>query len=197
MPYLTAMHRESEVLRRVSEGDERAFAALFNHYHQRLGMHIYRITRSEELAAEVVQDVFLKIWLNKELLAEVNNFPVYLYVISKNAALNCLKKAASESARIVDVDLHSEHFPVADTIEEDHRYLLIDEAIDLLPPQQKQVYLLSRHQRLSYAEIAAQMNISRETVKKYLQIATESISSHIRNKLIISFLLAAHYFFSK
>ncbi|WP_031530168.1 RNA polymerase sigma factor [Dyadobacter crusticola] len=197
MPYLTAMHRESEVLRRVSEGDERAFASLFNHYHQRLGVHIFRITRSEELAAEVVQDVFLKIWLNKELLAEVQSFPVYLYVVSKNAALNCLKKVASESARTVDIDLHSEHFPIAETAEEDHRYLLIDEAIDLLPPQQKQVYLLSRHQRLSYAEIAGQMNISRETVKKYLQIATGSISSHIRNKLITSLVLVAQYFFSK
>ena len=104
MSYLTAMHRESEILQRVSQGDERAFAALFNHYHQRLGLHIYKITHSADLAEEVVQDVFLKIWLHRELLDGVENFPVYLYVIYKNAALNCLKKTATEHARVEDVD---------------------------------------------------------------------------------------------
>ncbi|QRR04135.1 sigma-70 family RNA polymerase sigma factor [Dyadobacter sandarakinus] len=196
MSYLIAMHRESEILKQVSRGDERAFAALFNHYHQRLGLHIYKITRSEDLAEEVVQDVFLKIWMNRELLATVDNFPVYLYVISRNAALNCLKKAAHESARIEDVDLHLETM-VAEVSEEDHRYLLIDEAIDQLPPRQKQVYLLSRHERLSYAEIAMQLDLSKESVKKYLQIATKSISSYIRKKLVMSCLIVAQYFFTK
>jgi RNA polymerase sigma-70 factor (ECF subfamily) len=196
MPYLTAMHREDEILQQVSEGDERAFAALFNHYHQLLGMHIFRITKSEQLAEEVVQDVFLKIWLNKEVLTGIDNFRIYLFVISKNAALNCLKKVANESARFLDIDAQTD-ISAAETIEEDHRYILIDEAIDQLPPQQKQVYLLSRHERLSYAEIAEQMNISKETVKKYLQIATESISSHVRKRLIMSLILMAEYFFSK
>ncbi|KAA0989210.1 RNA polymerase sigma factor [Dyadobacter aurulentus] len=194
MPYLTAMHRENEILQQIAQGDERAFAALFNHFHQPLGLHIFKFTKSEQLAEEVVQDVFLKIWLNRELLVGIDNFRVYLYVISKNAALNCLKKVANESARIVDLDPQADTI-AAENIEEDHRYLLIDEAIDRLPPQQKQVYLLRRHERLSYPEIAAQMKISKETVKKYLQIATESITSHIRKRLVISFLIAAKYFF--
>lgn len=194
MPYLHAMHRENEILQRVAQGDERAFAALFNHFHQPLGLHIFKFTKSEQLAEEVVQDVFLKIWLNRKLLVNIDNFRVYLFVISKNAALNCLKKVAYESARITDLD------PQADTVaaesnEEDHRYLLIDEAIDRLPPQQKQVYLLRRHERLSYSDISDRMKISKETVKKYLQIGTESITIHIRKKLIISFLIASKYFF--
>nr|WP_295923846.1 sigma-70 family RNA polymerase sigma factor [uncultured Dyadobacter sp.] len=194
MPYLTAMHRENEILQQVAQGNERAFAELFNHFHQPLGLHIFKFTKSEQLAEEVVQDVFLKIWLNRKLLLKIENFRVYLYVISKNAAFNCLKKVAYESARIVDLDLEDDTI-AAETSEEDHRYLLIDEAIDQLPPQQKLVYLLRRHERLSYAEISDRMKISKETVKKYLQIATESISMHIRKKLIISFLIASKYFF--
>jgi RNA polymerase sigma factor (sigma-70 family) len=192
MSYRSALNDEKELLRQVADGDERAFTRLFDHYHQRLGIHIYRITRSEEIAEELVHDVFLKLWLNRELLSGIDNFAVYLFVVSKNAALNALKKIASEKLKFTGLE------DVAESPAEqpdDYRYVLIDEAIDQLPPQQRQVYMLSRHQRLSYHEIAFQMGISRETVKKYLQIATASIVSYIGKSVKMSPLLAVKLFF--
>ncbi|MHA4739113.1 RNA polymerase sigma factor [Dyadobacter sp. MSC1_007] len=192
MSYRSALNDEKELLRQVADGDERAFTRLFDHYHQRLGIHIYRITRSEEIAEELVHDVFLKLWLNRELLSGIDNFAVYLFVVSKNAALNALKKIASEKLKFTGLD------DVAESPAEqpdDYRYVLIDEAIDQLPPQQRQVYMLSRHQRLSYYEIAFQMGISRETVKKYLQIATASIVSYIGKSVKMSPLLVVKLFF--
>ena len=115
---LSALHQENEVLRGVSQGDEKAFALLFNHYHQRLGLHIYHITKSTELAEEIVHDVFLKIWMNRELLDEIENFQAYLFVISKNAALNCLKKIANEQARRVDLD--SDQMQIAEELGHDN-----------------------------------------------------------------------------
>jgi RNA polymerase sigma-70 factor (family 1) len=194
MPYPSALHQETELLLAVSQGDERAFTTLYNHYHQRLGLHIYRITKSAELAEEVVHDVFLKIWLNRETLADIDNFSVYLYVISKNAALNCLKRIAREKAVTTDLDLVLDQIPMMETQEEDYRYILIDEAIDRLPPQQRQAYLLARHERLTYAEVALRMGLSKETVKKYLQIATEFICGYIGKKLIISILILSKNF---
>jgi RNA polymerase sigma-70 factor (family 1) len=194
MPYPSALHQETELLLAVSQGDERAFTTLYNHYHQRLGLHIYRITKSTELAEEVVHDVFLKIWLNRETLAEIDNFSVYLYVISKNAALNCLKRIAREKAVTTDLDPVLDQIPMMETPEEDYRYILIDEAIDRLPPQQRQAYLLARHERLTYAEVALRMGLSKETVKKYLQIATEFICGYIGKRLIISILLLSKNF---
>ena len=74
--------------------------------------------------------------------------------------------------------------------EEDTRldgyYSLLDEAIDHLPPQQQKVYLLSRHKRLKYDEIATQMGLSRETVKKYLQGATHSITNFVQSNIDVS-----------
>ncbi|MCE6989715.1 RNA polymerase sigma factor [Dyadobacter sp. CY323] len=195
MPYPSSLHQETALLQAVSQGDERAFTVLYNHYHQRLGVHIYGITKSAELAEEVVHDVFLKIWLNREMLADIENFPVYLYVVSKNAALNCLKKTAREQTKTTDLDTALDYLQITETAEDDYRYLLIDEAIDRLPPQQRQVYLLSRHERLTYAEVALQMGLSKETVKKYLQIATEFISTYIRKRLIISILTAIQIYF--
>lgn len=174
---------EKELLTKVAAGDEYAFSELFNTYHQLLGTHIYRITNSVELAEEVVQDVFLKIWLSRETLISVQNFKAYLFVVSKNHALNCLRKLAIERTRHKTLEenavaLSPEPNPGIDAV-----YSLLDQAIDHLPPQQQKVYLLSRHKRLKYDEIANQMGLSRETVKKYLQGATHSITHFVQANL--------------
>jgi len=185
MSGLSIIDEDNELLRQVVLGDEKAFRIVFNKYHNRLGSHLFRITKSHELAQEVVQDIFLKIWMNRAGLSGVRNFKAYLYVMSKNHALNCLQNNALEKTLTTSLE-DNQDFQTDDITEENEKYRLIDEAIDRLPPQQKQVYLMSRHERLNYNEIAARLSLSRETVKKYLQIASESITSCIRKKLIIS-----------
>ena len=189
MSYLASLNDEKKILQLVAFGDERAFRVLFNQYHHKLGAYIFHIIKSEELAQEVVQDVFLKIWTNRTSLAGIVNFQAYLYVISKNHALNSLKKIAHEKALTTHLDVLTFETQTEESGEDNERYILVDEAIDQLPQQQKIVYLLSRHERLQYAEIASRLNLSRETVKKYLQISTESITCYIRKKLTISILI--------
>jgi RNA polymerase sigma-70 factor (family 1) len=195
MSYLASLNNEKEILQLVACGDERAFRALFDSYHHRLGTYIFHIVKSQELAQEAVQDVFLKIWTNRTSLAEINNFQAYLFVISKNHALNCLKKLATEQALTAHLDEWNYEPQPDETNDESERYTLVDQAIDRLPKQQKIVYLLSRHERLQYAEIANRLSISPKTVKKYLQISTESITCYIRKNLTISTLLIMFKFF--
>jgi len=194
MSDLSIIDEDNELLRRVVLGDEKAFRVVFNKYHNRLGSHLFRITKSHELAQEVVQDIFLKIWMNRAELSGVQNFRAYLYVMSKNHALNCLKTLALEKTLTTSLE-ENQDFQTDDVTEENEKYQLIDEAIDHLPPQQKQVYLMSRHERLKYHEIADRLSLSRETVKKYLQISSESISSYIRKKLFISILVFIWFLF--
>ena len=178
---------ERALLMQVASGDEIAFRQLFMMHHQQLGGHMLRITNSIELAEEVVQDVFVKIWFTRESLVRVDNFKAYLFVISKNHALNCLKKLAKERAMIRQ--LEDADRPNLEVVGTDMYYNLLDEAIDQLPPQQQKVYLLSRHGRLKYTEIADQLELSRETVKKYLQIATVSITEYVHEHLeVMAFL---------
>lgn len=191
MADLGSVH-DRELLLKVAANDEQAFRQLFDNYHQQLGAHMLQITRSMELAEEVVQDVFLKIWMSREVLTEVRDFRAYLFVVSKNHALNCLRRLAKE--RVLKKEWESDQRVrrlTADTEQSAGYYSLIDKAIDQLPPQQQKVYLLSRHQRLKYSEIAIQLNLSRETVKKYLQFAIASIRSYIRKSLIIIYFIMA------
>lgn len=190
------LYDERALLLKVAEGDERAFRALFEQYHGLLATHIMRITRSQELTEEIVQDVFLKIWMSRETLSEIHDLRAYLYIVSKNHALNSLKKAARERSTFSDADwnLVEKSFVSTESEEPDH-YGLIDEAINRLPPQQQKVYLLSRHERKKYSEIADQLGLSRETIKKYLQLATESISAYVLDKACVSISLIFSFFF--
>ena len=171
---------EKKLLLQVAGGDEHAFSELFHIYHQHLGAHIYRITDSVELAEEVVQDTFLKIWMNRETLSSVKNFKAYVFVVSKNHALNCLRRLAKERIAQKSIEDNAAALEIPDLVDNNEYYNLLDEAIDHLPAQQQKVYLLSRHDRLKYEEIAHKMGLSRETVKKYLQVATLSITTFLQ-----------------
>lgn len=179
MPDLS-LYSEEDLLIKVSAGDEDAFRHLFLKYHQQLGIHIFRITNSVDIAEEIVQDVFLKIWMSRETLVRVRNFKAYLFVISKNHTLNCLRKLSRERIHKKEWEDGSVKILTSESDSFNIYYCLLDEAIDQLPPQQQKVYLLSRHERLRYAEIANRLNLSCETVKKYLQIATASITAYVK-----------------
>ncbi|RXF70120.1 RNA polymerase sigma-70 factor [Arcticibacter tournemirensis] len=171
---------EKNLLVELAAGNESAFKELFNQYHKQLGTYIFRITNSYELAEEIVQDVFLKVWMNHELFANVTCFKAYLFVLSRNHTLNYLRKLTKEQMHKNEWEQHSIRTLKSDNTTDKLYYGLLDKAIDRLPVQQQKVYLLSRHQRLKYAEIASRLDISRETVKKYLQIATASITEYVK-----------------
>jgi RNA polymerase sigma-70 factor (ECF subfamily) len=187
-PHLTETdtYQEPVLLRQVAEGDEAAFASLYHHWQPFLATHIYRITGSRELAEEVVQDVFMKIWMTREALSQVENFRAYLLVMSRNHALNALKGLMRRFEKQGLFEKDMQRLPPDEEGDlQRFRLSLMDEAIDRLPPRQKEIYLLHRHQRLTYVEIADQLNIGRETVKTQLQLSVKSITAFIKGHLAL------------
>lgn len=183
-------HDEQALLQNLANGDERAFRTLFDRYSDLLGTYVLRVTKSYEVAEEVVQDVFLKIWQKREMLTEIHDFRSYLFIMSRNHALNYLKKAAGMTLSKEETDWNIlENIPAFDPEKDIDYEDLIDEAINQLPPQQQKVYLLSRYERLSYLEIASRLDLSKETVKKYLQLATQSVTAYIRKGILIPLFL--------
>lgn len=82
-----ALFDETEILLQVAAGNERAFTILFRRYSSKVYSFALKLTRSEELAEEVVQEVFIKIWLNREGLGEIQEFGAYLNRINRNHSL--------------------------------------------------------------------------------------------------------------
>jgi RNA polymerase sigma-70 factor (ECF subfamily) len=184
-----AEYTEPELLQAVADGHETAFGELFNRYHHLLGHHIYRITESRELTEEIVQDVFLKIWMTRESLSEVKNFRTWVYVLSRNYTLNAMRKIIRERTQQKEWVKDSSNSTDPAPNNEAH-FTLVDEAIAALSPQQKTVYQLGREQGLTYAEIATQMGISKETVKYYMKLALASITQFVQDRIELILFIA-------
>lgn len=169
------------LLLKVSSGDENAFEELLKFYDDQLNGYIMSITRSQSLTEEMVQDVFLKIWLNRESLTEIDSFKSYLFVIARNHTFDCLKQINRKRKRekewlniVVNTPLNDYIEPTTDQSQEK-----INEAVSLLPPQQKKIYFL-RSEGAKPQEIAEELSISIGTVKKHLALSIRFLKNRIR-----------------
>jgi len=176
------LHIEKELLCQIAKGDEAAFTHLFKAYHQKLGAYIYRLTESFSLTQEIVQDVFLKIWLKRATMVGVERFDAYLFTAARNHTFNCLKKIAREHAGKVRWETTLSEQAGFDPAVGDPAFeyqALLDQAVERLPLQQKKVYLLHRRQGLSHAEVAGRLGLSVDTVKKHMSLALRSIRTYL------------------
>jgi RNA polymerase sigma-70 factor (family 1) len=177
------MHESKENkihLNRLAESDQNAFSVLFNKYCQRVHHFALKLTHSEVIAEEVVQDVFMKIWMNRRSLGAIECFEAYLFTICRNHTFNILKRLAREE--IAKAALGREilaHHETEETVMYDEAQEILHQAVDKLPPQQRLVYSLCHQKGLKYEEVASQLNISRLTVKTHMQQALRSIKSHM------------------
>jgi RNA polymerase sigma-70 factor (ECF subfamily) len=179
-----SQYNERTLLIKVAGGDQYAFRELYLYWHQVLAGYIYRITESKNLTEEIVQDAFLKIWMARETLSEIDNFKHFLLVVSRNQAFDVLKKQLKEEENRKAWEKSNSAQPNNGQVESElFSYSVIDAAIDQLPPRRKEVWLLSRHERLTYKEIAGRLGISPESVKTHLKLASEAITRFIRAHL--------------
>src|SRR5688500_15308210 len=88
--------KPASVVTRVSQGDSAAFNDLFHKFSPRVYGFALKLTHSQSTAEEIVQDVFMKVWINRNSLGKIDNFPAYLYTITRNLTFNVLKRISVE-----------------------------------------------------------------------------------------------------
>lgn len=186
---------DKALILQVSKGDKCAFRTLFDQYHNKIFSIAWKITGVKSAGEDVVQEVFIKLWMNKEKLAEVENFNAYLNTITHNHIFNNLRKIAYEQTFLEDL-LREQSIiikNVSDPILYNELQNLVHKAIQQLTPQQKKVFQLSRVHGLKHAEIAEKLNISRSTVKDHMVKALRSIKTFLNaNECFISLLILSH-----
>ncbi|GAA3962935.1 RNA polymerase sigma factor [Mucilaginibacter dorajii] len=185
------IYNENELLNKIASGDVRAFTHLFDSYYKHLGQYVYRLTESTEVAEEIVQDVFVKIWSRRQDLVKVESFTNYLFIITRNRTYRFLKEKATAHVKQQEweKEYREEHYFPGDVSPEEKFCLIIDKLVEKLPPQQRKVYELSRIGHLKHSEIAGMLNISTETVKKHIMLANKFIKNSISEKNDLLFLL--------
>lgn len=191
--------KERELLLRTSEGDKAAFSELFKLHWTHLFNYVKKITKSAEIAEEVVSDVFLKIWTNREYMKDVQSIDAFLMTIARNKAIDFFRLTAKNTKLKEAIAKEMEG-----RTERGADYLLLDKetkeilqkAIGQLSPQRRLVFIMSKEEGLSHAEIAQRMNLSHQTVKNTLTASLTSIKEYLKENRFqsyISYLIILDY----
>ncbi len=181
---LPELHNERQLIHFLALGGEDAFTKIFDHYSDKLYSTALYYLKSPEGAEEVVQDVFLKIWLKRTTLPDIDNFGSYIFIVTRNIIFDRMKKKAHEQAFLRH--LHDRPSFVSDTdkgIIQWQYDQLLQEAIEQLPPRQKKLFLLAKEKGWSHDAIAQKLGISRLTVKKHIARALKSVRRYLQHNM--------------
>ncbi|HVU54005.1 MAG TPA: RNA polymerase sigma-70 factor [Puia sp.] len=185
---------ERELLDLVADGDEKAFARLFELYADITYGFAILHTKTSDSAEEVVQDIFLKLWLKRDKLREIQHFRDHLFIITRNHIIDRLRKNLREKKYQLQL---ARHFKEAASSPEQQMIFkesgeMIEKAVAMLPPRQQVIYRLRRNEDMSLDEIARKMDLSRLTVRNHLNKALGAIRAYLQThsrELVSLFLL--------
>ncbi len=177
-------YHEKDLLRQVGEGSEEAFRQLFLQYAPKLKNYVLKLSRSQEVAEDIVHDVFLEVWKSRERMASLEQFSAYLYRAAHNKAHRSLQRKAREI--LIVAELRREQgdalrFEGDDQLSYQQVRDSIKHAVDKLPAQQRKVFLLSRHLGLNHQQIAEQLRLSPSTVNNHLVDALRTLREELGN----------------
>ena len=166
-----------------SSGFEVEFTNLVKEHEHSLQRFAFRVTKCEQLAKDVVQDVFLKLWEHQRQFREIENINAWLYKVTENKLIDHLRKLAA------DKRLRQRTWNQIREIQNDTELNLyakesgkaLSEAVDELPAQRKLIYHLNREKFLNYNQIAETLRISRHTVKNQISQALHSLRQRLKN----------------
>lgn len=178
---INAINDERLLLRQIAEGDEKAFSIIVSRYWNNIYAQALTYLKSTHHAQDIVQDVFIKIWEKRQTLVQIDRFDSFLFIIARNHIISELRKKIAHPLQPDFVESYKEEGIIPDRILsfkqlQEH----LESAINLLPTQQRTAFLLSRDEGLTYEGIAAQMDLSRETVKKHICRALNFLRTYMR-----------------
>ena len=177
-----AVYEEGQILlKRIAEGDRVAFTYFYTSHLNHLYRYIYLFTKSKEDTEEILQDIFIKIWENREKMIEIESAASYLTQIAKNKMLDKVRSLQIRQRVLSEIRRSRDNFTSATSDDCAFReyYHVVQQAIDKLPPKRKLIFRLNIENGLSQDEIAHQLNISRSVVQKQLYSASHFVRKYL------------------
>jgi RNA polymerase sigma factor (sigma-70 family) len=175
------LYNEALLIEQFQAGCQQAFTALYRHYSPRIYLNILRMVHDPVTAEEMVQELFTRVWQNRENKGLQENFTAYIYRIAQNLVFDFFRKAKRdhklmEKFRSV-AEQHYEH--IEEELQNQQSTVILEKAIAQLSPQQKKVYNLVKIEGCTYKKAAEIMGISPFTVKEYLVSTNKSIRKYV------------------
>ena len=180
---------EKNLIQRIRKGDQQAFDRLFENNFESLCNYAFLIVRDEAVAEEVVSEAFYRLWSKRSEIRIRVSLKKYLFRSVYNISLNYLKHInVVKHYKDLTIILHKEKEIFADDyknsplaiLEYAEVEALVNNAIENLPDQCRQVFTMNRFEGLKYHEIAQKLNISMSTVKYHMSTALDLLRNNLK-----------------
>ena len=177
---------EKHNIEKIASGDHMAFQDMFMAYFPKMKYFIGHIVKSESVAEEISQDIFMKVWLNREFLPNLKSLNAYLYKMARNMSINYLEHKYVEDTFLSNYKaMHAED--LNDELDARELELLVQLTIDRMPEQRRKVYIMNRMEHLKNDEIAALLSLSKKTVENHLNLALKEIRRVLASAILLFF----------
>lgn len=169
---------ELQLIKKMAEGDMNSFDAIYWKYYKAVYGNILKLVQDDASSEDILQDVFLSLWENREKIDAERSLAGWLFVTSYNRSMTFLKRRLREKMTPVLLGEDAVETVIGQPLTE-IRLNELEKAISSLSPQKQKVFYMCKLKGLSYAETADLMKISRHTVKEYLTAAFRSIKDQM------------------
>jgi RNA polymerase sigma-70 factor (family 1) len=168
------------IQQRAAAGSEEAFKQIYYLFYKKLYMFSLALVKTREAAEEITEDVFIKIWQQKDQISAIRNLRIYLYIATKNTSLNYLSKKAKDNLTEPFDNINIDLLKSTETPEElmitAEMYRRIQQQVEALPLRCKMIFKLIREDGLKYKEVSDILNISVNTIDVQMAIAVKKIA---------------------
>jgi RNA polymerase sigma-70 factor (family 1) len=185
------LYSDEELMQEIKADNMFAFDILYKKYSKRIYKFGYSILKSTEDSENLIQDIFLNLWENRQNMRQDSSIKSYLFTVTYNSAITVIRKKVREGVFIDYLKSLQEinEAPVNVEIEFKELTYKLDEIINGLPQRQKEVYLLHRDKGLKYSEIAERLNLSVNTIENHMSRALKTIREKLGKYSLLAVLL--------
>lgn len=194
---ISSMSNERELLLRLQNDDENAFKAIYDLYAPRLAAKLLQLLRSEELAQDILQDIFVKIWEIRQTIDPDLSFVGLLYKMAANLSKNAYRKSMYDKVLYDSVEQDLGYNPIEDSLNRADAKALLESALNTLTPRQKEIYVMHKLEGRSYQEITSLLKISSSAVNHHIQEAGKKLKIALKNQYLELLILLIPTFLKK
>ena len=171
------MYSDSQLIKQIIGGSEKAFEHLFRKYYGIVCLFVNKIIKDSGTAEDIAQNIFVKIWINREVLIPEKPVRHMLFVMAKNESFNFLKAKYTKIMTFPEVlpDLEAGNSSANIIFEAKETDRLLKKIIYNMPVKRRHVFIRSRYCGYSIREIAEELDLSKRTVEKHLELALKDL----------------------
>ena len=188
-PYNITSIEDNDLFLLIKSNNEEAFAEIYKRYNKKLFELALFYLKDSEIAKDIVQDAFLRLWESRYSICIQTNLGNYLYTVTKNMILKTIQEKNKEILQCYQIkfSLTMTENELQEKMHSEKRIIDLYKAIEKLPEQKKEICLLKLNNRLNNKEIAARLGLSIQTVKNHYNQCLRILRFYLHNDFNILF----------